>query len=164
MMSVNRDHAMFQNFFSTILSVFVDKNDLGAVYSEPFQIRLGARRRRRMPDVFFVAKARMDVVHEQEVEGAPDLVVEILSPESQSRDWREKFLEYELVGVREYWIVDPVSGLIEAYQWQDGKFAGIKEKDGKIASEVLRGFFVRADWFKQGQLPRIHEALRELGL
>jgi Uma2 family endonuclease len=59
------------------------------------------------PDVIYVAKDRVSIVSKR-VQGAPDLVVEILSPGTARRDLGEKLRLYAEAGVREYWIVDPV--------------------------------------------------------
>jgi Uma2 family endonuclease len=142
----------------------VERGDLGTVLAEPFQIRLGQERRRRMPDAFFIAKDRLDIIHQQEVEGAPDLVMEILSPESRTRDRREKFADYQSAGVREYWIVDPESGKAEVYVLRDGKFTAVIEQEGKIHSSVLPGFFIRTAWLTQVPLPKVHKALQEMDI
>jgi Uma2 family endonuclease len=161
MMAVNREHAFLHSFLYRLVGAFVEQGDLGLVLSEPFQIRLGEQRRRRSPDVFFIAKERAEIIHKQEAEGAPDLAIEIVSPDSEARDWREKYQEYEAAGMREYWIIDPASEKIEAYSLQQGRFAAIAEQDGKIVSAVLPGFYLRPAWVRQGKLPRVHEAMRE---
>ncbi len=56
------------------------------------------------------------------VEGAPDLVVEVLSLSTARNDRGKKFRAYERAGVREYWIVDPKKKSVEVYLLQDGKF------------------------------------------
>ena len=54
--------------------------------------------------------------------GAPDLVVEILSPGTAKLDWNDKFKLYEAAGVREYWIVNPEEQFVHVFQRVDGKF------------------------------------------
>ena len=100
----------------------------------------------------------------QHFEGGPDLIIEIISPDSQSRDRREKFLEYQKTGVREYWIVDPLSELVEAYSLgRDGKFKLITEKSGRIASKAISGFYLKPAWLWQKRLPKVSALLREIG-
>ena len=74
---------------------------------------------RFVPDVMVVCdrdKIRRDGVH-----GAPDLVVEVLSPSTLRNDRMRKMKVYQACGVREYWLVDPENRTIEQYLLQDGK-------------------------------------------
>ena len=78
------------------------------------------------------------------VEGAPDLVIEILSPSTAYYDLKEKFKVYARHGVKEYWIVDPNDKSIEVYEGKEGKFkqAQRMEEEGKARSVVLEGLEV----------------------
>ncbi len=63
---------------------------------------------------------------EQGCAGAPDLVVEILSPGNSTKEMREKFRVYEEAGVREYWIVNPAEKVVLIYILDaGGKYAGL---------------------------------------
>jgi Uma2 family endonuclease len=68
------------------------------------------------PDIVIISSARASLITERAIEGAPDVLVEILSPSSIDRDRQLKFRMYERFGVREYWIVDPNHGFLEAYR------------------------------------------------
>lgn len=76
--------------------------------------------------------------------GAPDLIVEILSSSTASKDRGIKFDVYEQAGVREYWLVDPVSRYIEVYCQHNGTFKrlGLFEPDVAFISEVMSGLSV----------------------
>jgi Uma2 family endonuclease len=80
--------------------------------------------------------------------GAPDMVVEILSPSTSKKDQREKFDLYEKHGVREYWIVDPTGAWLCVYRLKpDGLFDSGELREslreyGPIESRVLEGFAV----------------------
>jgi Uma2 family endonuclease len=98
-------------------------------------------------------------------EGAPDLVMEIVSPDSVTRDWRDKYRDYEAAGVREYWVIDPLEQRMETFALDvNGSFGRISERDGRIESTVLPGFFLRPSWLWERTPPSAGEALREMGL
>ena len=89
------------------------------------------------PDLLYVSPARRAIVQER-LEGAPDLVVEILSPGSTRRDRGEKLALYLTSGVREYWIVDPVERQIEFLIERDGRFAVALPAGAEYQSEALQ--------------------------
>ncbi len=74
------------------------------------------------PDLVYVAAGRADIVGEQHVRGAPDLVVEVLSESTRRRDLRVKRDLYERFGVARYWIVDPEADRVEMYVLVDGAY------------------------------------------
>ena len=142
MSPINFEHADLQQFLFRLIGDFADEHDLGKVLAEPFQIRFELEKSRRSPDIIFVSNRKMSLMKSSHFEAARDLIVEIVSPDSQNRDRREKFLEYEKAGVREYWIVDPLSEKIDAFALgKDRKLKAIPEKADKIFSKVLSGFY-----------------------
>ena len=74
------------------------------------------------PDLLFVSEERAGVVTEENVQGAPDLVVEIASPETRRRDEKTKLQLYERFGVQEYWVVDPDLDVIKVYRLVEGRY------------------------------------------
>lgn len=69
----------------------------------------------RQPDLVMIHRDRRDIITKRGIEGAPDLVVEILFPSSSKRDRHSKRLSYAKYGVPEYWIVDPGNEALEQY-------------------------------------------------
>lgn len=91
------------------------------------------------PEVIFVRKDRLAQV-ENKVFGAPDLVVEVISKGSRRFDSETKKCDYERVGVREYWLIDPARQAMTFYRLQDGRFAEIAASGDSFASEAVTGF------------------------
>ena len=89
-----------------IVEDFVTQMQLGEVLNAPLDVVL-SNTTVVQPDLLFVSTERQHIVTDTNIQGAPDLVVEILSPSTTSRDWRIKMDLYAQHGVHEYWIVDP---------------------------------------------------------
>ena len=99
------------------------------------------------PDIVFVRTERLGIVGEAYVEGAPDLLVEILSPSNWLYDRREKMQAYQEAGVVEYWIVDPRALTIDVYIMEQGTHVLMSQYGiGEVArSQVLPGFEVSVE-------------------
>lgn len=113
----------------------------------PCGVRLPGQPVPVQPDIFFVHTDRRQIVGEEYVEGAPDLVVEILSPSNWLYDRTEKFRSYQTAGVGEYWIVDPRAYTIEIFTLEAGTYV-LQGKFGsgeRVPSQVLSGFEVLVD-------------------
>jgi len=136
---------------------------LGWVRSAPFQMKL---EHGREPDVLFVATEHLGRLRETFLDGPADLAIEIISPESVSRDRGEKYYEYEAGGVREYWLIDPLRQVAEFYRLDEGGRYGVvlAGREGVYRSEVVAGFWLRVEWLWQEPLPKTLDVLRELGL
>jgi Uma2 family endonuclease len=98
-----------------ILYPHVLARGLGKVYIAPFDVILD-RSSVVVPDLVFVARDRLGIVAERGVEGAPDLIIEILSPGTARRDRVAKLNAYAGHGVRHYWLVDPEAKTLEAFE------------------------------------------------
>ncbi|MCG8584730.1 MAG: Uma2 family endonuclease [Pirellulales bacterium] len=165
MSPANDEHNALNIWLLGVLQFFVEHHDLGIVRGPEFAIRLASQRRRRVPDVLYLASERLDLLTTNHIEGAPDLAIELVSPDSESRDWREKYQEYEIAGVREYWVIDPMSRHAEFYQLDaGGKYVPIEPVDGKLHSVVLPGFWIKIDWLWPETRPKMLEAFREIGV
>lgn len=94
------------------------------------------------PDIFWIRSDSSDCVlgEDDYWHGAPDLVVEILSPATASRDKGIKYETYQAAGVREYWLIDPYYFLLEVYTLADGAFRrkGAYDDSSTFVSPVLQ--------------------------
>ncbi|MGS0763749.1 Uma2 family endonuclease [Syntrophomonas curvata] len=75
------------------------------------------------PDIFYVAGEQQPIVKDNRIDGAPVLVVEILSPSSRRKDRLQKMQIYQRAGVQHYWLVDPQDKTLECFAWYDGVYA-----------------------------------------
>lgn len=100
------------------LHEFINKNSLGKCLIAPVDVVL-SREDVIQPDILFISKDRLGILTEKNVEGPPDLLVEVLSPSTKNWDREAKRKLYEHYGVREYWIVDPDAKTVEVLQMTD---------------------------------------------
>ncbi|MBM4421782.1 MAG: Uma2 family endonuclease [Chloroflexi bacterium] len=119
---------------------FTAERKLGEVFVAPLDVHL-ADDLSYQPDILFVSAGGKAKVTEKDIDGAPDLVVEIVSPSSSKTDRKEKLENYAAFGVKEYWLVYPDSTLIEVYGLREGKYqlAGRYFEGETLRSEVLAG-------------------------
>ena len=90
----------------SLLHVFVEKRGLGQVFAAPYDVVL-SETNVVQPDLLFIANERTHIITPDNVQGPPNLVVEILSPSAANRDRTLKRALYAQYGVPEYWLVDP---------------------------------------------------------
>ena len=128
------------------MEMYADERDLGRVYNAPFDVLLSDTDVVQ-PDILFVSKEREEIITPANVQGAPDLVVEILSPSSSRRDWREKLALYAKHGVKEYWIIDPINRVIWLMLLRRGalEIMGTYGEGATVSSTALAGFSVKVD-------------------
>ncbi|MEI9898340.1 MAG: Uma2 family endonuclease [Chthoniobacter sp.] len=118
--SPNAFHQRLVSRLHLLLAGFVQTRDLGEVFVAPFDVVL-AEDNTAQPDLLFIAMENANIVKDW-VFGAPDLVVEILSPSSIRRDRYDKQTQYARFGVKEYWIVDPANHSLEILELQNKQF------------------------------------------
>lgn len=163
MAAVSLDHDKTTRWACTLVEDFLEANGGGTVTSDVF-VRFGALRRLRAPDVAVTLKSRSRIIEPTRIEGPPDLIMEVVSPDSVARDWQQKYIEYAKAGVKEYWVIDRLSGQMEAYTLKAGKYVRIEEKDGRIASVILPGFYLRPNWVLGSWATSRRAAAKELGI
>ena len=125
------------------MQVFVKARDLGKVYFSDTDVVLSDTEVVK-PDLLFVSKAREDIITFENIQGAPDLVVEILSPSTSRRDWLEKRELYAEHGVKEYVVMDPSNRIVWRLALKDGalEIEQTYYEGDTITSSVLKGFTV----------------------
>jgi Uma2 family endonuclease len=147
----NTEHQEISRDLEFLLYTFTRKNNLGKVFDAPFDVILDENNVVQ-PDILFISNQNIQHLSKKGFHGAPDLIIEIVSPSTFYRDCQEKKSLYEKFGVKEYWIVEPANQVIEIFvlennlennlrntQYQLHQFVAEK---GKVSSKILEGFEV----------------------
>ena len=124
---------------------FLQKNPFGEIFAAPVDVVFSQKPPQVVvPDLVFVSKDRSSLVTGKNIQGVPDLLVEILSEGTSTRDRRQKFSLYERFGVPEYWIVDPEMETVQVFRLSGGKYPDPLEfrKDDTLTSPVLPGLSI----------------------
>jgi Uma2 family endonuclease len=147
-----RAHQGLSMRLSALMSTFLEGRSC-EVYAAPFDVLLPAADEADdevdtvvQPDIaVFCDRGKLTPAGAR---GAPDLVVEILSPSTSKRDLSDKFELYERHGVREYWVVDPGNRAIQLWRlgadarFEMAELRDLARDDSPIASSVLDGFAI----------------------
>jgi Uma2 family endonuclease len=152
------------NFLIKLFGAFLDYHNIGVLRTDPFQMKTGPDLPGRAPDLLFVARRNLRRLHAKFLEGPADLVVEIISPGSETIDRLHKFREYERGGVREYWLINPAQRTVEFYRrGRDGRFHLVSVGgDGVFRSIAMKGFWLNVKWL--WDCPPIGAVLGEWGI
>ncbi len=118
------------------------------IYFAPFDVRLERTQNDKLvqnvvqPDICVICD--LTKLDDRGCSGAPELIIEILSPGNSSKEMKYKFELYEAAGVEEYWIVDPSEKVIWQYVLEKGQFVNHKPliEEDRLYSTVLEGFSI----------------------
>jgi len=129
------------------LSEFAQARDLGEIFLAPCDVVFGERTAVQ-PDLFFVRQGRLSIVTDTNVQGVPDLVIEVLSPSNAAFDRETKLQVYARAGVPELWYLDPEERTAEVLNLgADRRYVLTAKLSGKadLVSDALPGLSLRLD-------------------
>jgi Uma2 family endonuclease len=118
------------------------------ILNAPIDVILSPREVRQ-PDLVILLRTHLHILTKRGIEGAPDLVVEILSPSTAKRDKLSKMISYAKHRIPEYWIVDPSDCFLEQYQLHDDKY-------------ILSNVFAEGDIIGSNILPCVSFTMQEI--
>ena len=101
--------------------MILQKNQLGEIYFAPCDV-IFSNINVMQPDLIFISKENYQILTDLNIQGAPDLLVEILSPSSKETDRVYKKHVYEKFGAKEYWIIDTDNENVEVWALKNKKF------------------------------------------
>jgi len=119
---------------------------LGRVYFAPFDV-VFSETDVVQPDIMFVSKERLNIITEKNIQGTPDLIVEIISPSSEYRDKVIKRKLYSQYDLKEYWLVDPENKEIEVMALRESGLNTIRtyKMPNILESLILKGLKIKLD-------------------
>ena len=137
----NRFHQEISRNLQFELHSYLKRNPIGKLFKAPFDVYLDEFNVFQ-PDIIIVLNERLEILTEEGAEGAPELVVEILSPKTRRLDLVNKKQEYARAGVKELWIIDPEPRTIEIHQFTSTGIEEIRQvvEDDTLSSDLLPGF------------------------
>jgi len=152
-------HQLVMGFLYQVVHTFVNVFDLGSVVLPSFQMKLS--RSGREPDLVYLSKEHVSRFRTVFVDGAADLVLEILSDEMAGRDREAKRAEYQQAGVGEYWLVGPRPRGVATFLHleQETYREMLRGRSGIFHSRALPGFWLDAGWLYAAPLPSVERTL-----
>jgi len=114
---------------TTTLNVHVRSRRLGRVIAAPMDVLLSPVSVVQ-PDILYISRARRHILTEANVQGAPDLVVEVISPSSTATDQTTKRQLYAQYGVPHYWVVHPINRWVRAFELRGADYVVVAEANG----------------------------------
>lgn len=134
------NHQRISRKLEFILEKFVTENNFGEIFDAPCDVYLDDENVIQ-PDILFISLDRLAIIGEKNIQGAPDLTVEIISENSAYKDMVQKKRLYARFGVKEYWVVIPDCEEIEIYILKDNTYRLCKSynKSDNLESPLLKG-------------------------
>ena len=138
MATPSRIHQKFVMELSFRIREYIgNKNGDCEVYPSPFAVFLNADDKIYLePDISVICDKNK--LTDEGCKGAPDWIIEIVSPSSRPMDYNKKLLKYGTAGVKEYWIVDPMKQLIMVYNFEHDTFEQYSFSD-KVKAGIYEG-------------------------
>jgi len=157
-MPTSHMHELILHFLHKLLGIVVELREVGTVTGSGYELRTrdGAARE---PDLMVLLNEHEDRATPRRLLGAADIVVEVISPDSVTRDRRDKLAEYAVAGVAEYWVIDPREGKesFELFVLDGEGFYVLTRPDdgGRVWSTVLPGVWFEPAWLTDERLPKV---------
>jgi Uma2 family endonuclease len=159
-------HGFLLEFLARLIGNYLEAHDLGVLFTQTILLRLPKRPAGREPDLMVILNEHRDRIGARLVDGPADLIVELVSDDSDRCDRIDKRHEYEAQGVREYILADAREDGedFDFYRLNDvGRYAAVQpDVNGRYHSAVLPGFWLDPAWLRQDPLPKVAAVLAQV--
>lgn len=160
-MAARDPHEDLNTWLITVLRAYVRAKDLGIVRGSRTAVQV-TEHRGRLPDVVFVHQERADIVQAKGIYGAPDLVIEILSPGDRPAGIVALETDYRSIGVAEIWFIDQEQKQVRVLRQHEAGYTEQVLSQGVLRSEVIEGFWLEMAWLFTRPLPLEFDILTQL--
>lgn len=160
-MAARDPHENLFGWLYFLLRGYVIAKDLGVIRGSRTAVQI-TEHRGRLPDILFVRRERAGIVQEKGIYGAPDLVVEIVSPGDRPADIVALEADYRDIGVAEIWFVDQQRKQVRVLRKRDEDYAEEILSQGVVRSAAVEGFQLEVAWLFAKPLPLELDILMQL--
>ncbi|MBI2767094.1 MAG: Uma2 family endonuclease [Chloroflexi bacterium] len=147
-MSNTDEHQRIVGFLSALLLLYGQSTSTGVVRTGGYALQSAQGHAGREPDLMFIGAGKLPYKQSRFMSAAPDILIEVISEDSVRRDRTIKLLEYQELGVPEYWLIDsrPGQETAEFYLLEGQRYRAVEPEEGIYYSVVLPGFWLRTEW------------------
>jgi Uma2 family endonuclease len=149
---VQLDHELLQGWLFHILGLYATRCHLGLVVTSRILVEVGEFGG-RMPDILFVRQERMDIVQKKAIYGAPDLIIEIVSPNDRPSDIIALETDYRSIAVAEILVIDQPKRRLRILRNRGDHYDTETLTEGTLRFETLGGITLQVEWLFQEQRP-----------
>ncbi|HZT43145.1 MAG TPA: Uma2 family endonuclease [Chthonomonadaceae bacterium] len=160
-MAVQLTHEKLFAWLLTLLNLYTKHKHLGIILGSRTAVEISPFGG-RLPDILFVCQDRLDIIREKAVYGAPDLVIEIVSPNDRPSDIIALETDYRLIGVPEIWFIDPQKQRVRVLRKREQDYTDEVLMADQLSSEAVEGFHVEVEWLLHEPRPDELDTLTQL--
>jgi Uma2 family endonuclease len=160
-MAAQLEHEDLFGWLMRLIGDYVEATGQGIVLGSRTAVQIHTYRG-RLPDLIFVNWFRRAIVKQKGVYGAPDLVIEIVSPTDRPSDIIALETDYRSIGVREIWIIDLPQKRVKVLRKRGKGYLEEVLTEGILRSKVIKGFWLRVEWLFMAKRPKVLDVLNNL--
>jgi Uma2 family endonuclease len=154
-------HDQLGGFLRSLLRCYAEEKEVGRTLGPASLVRLRPGRRVG-PDIYFLAQKRVQRRSPREFQGAPEFVIEVLSPSNRRKDIADKLPAYRESAIKEIWLVDPEIREVLVERRRGKTYSASRATTGKVVSSAVKGFWIDAAWLWSEPLPNVMACLRQI--
>ena len=158
---VQLDHELCSGWLYQVMGPYVEERSLGRMLSSRIMVKaddFGGR----MPDLLFIRQERIHIAQQKAVYGAPDLIIEIISPNDRPSDIRVLEADYSRLGVPELVFINLRKPEIRLLRKRNGDYEETVITSGPIHFETINGLTLQAEWILKEPRPSVRNTLNSL--